>query len=29
VRQLSKCFGLALVVEHNGTRWTARAAQVP
>jgi iron complex transport system ATP-binding protein len=29
VRQLSKCFGLALVVEHTGTRWTARAAQVP
>ena len=28
VRHLSKCFGLPLLVEHNGTRWTARAAQL-
>ena len=28
VRHLSKCFGLPLIVEHNGTRWTARAAQL-
>ena len=28
-RLLSKCFGLPLLVEHTGTRWTARAAQLP
>ena len=26
-RQLSKCFGLPLVVERHGARWTARAAR--
>jgi iron complex transport system ATP-binding protein len=29
VRHLSKCFGLPLIVEHIGARWTARAAQLP
>ncbi len=28
-RYLSKCFGLPLLIEHTGSRWTARAAQLP
>jgi iron complex transport system ATP-binding protein len=28
-RHLSKCFGLPLLVEHTGERWTARAVQLP
>jgi iron complex transport system ATP-binding protein len=28
-RHLSKCFGLPLLVEHTGARWTARAAPLP
>jgi iron complex transport system ATP-binding protein len=28
-RNLSKCFGVPLLIEHRSARWTARAAQLP
>ncbi|HEY2442675.1 MAG TPA: hypothetical protein VGI31_06035, partial [Streptosporangiaceae bacterium] len=28
-RRLSKCFGVALTVEHRQSRWTARAVPIP
>jgi iron complex transport system ATP-binding protein len=28
-RNLSKCFGLPLIVEHRDSRWTARATPLP